>query len=218
MLFSNRQDAGQQLAQALKKYQNAPETIILALPRGGVVVGAEAARTLNLPLDIVVPRKIGAPNNPEYAIGAITETGEGIFNEQEKEKVNKNWLKQEIEKEKQEARRRLKHYRGDRPSLNLPGQTVIIIDDGLATGLTMKAALAAVKKQKPAKIVVAVPVAAADSAREIQKEADEFVCLHTPIFFNAVGAFYTDFKQTTDKEVIHLLNYVPSSSQSFCES
>lgn len=205
MFFHDRQDAGQKLAQALKKYQNAPQTIILALPRGGVAIGAEIAKMLDLPLDIIVPRKIGAPSNPEYAIGAITETGEGIFNEWEIDRVDKKWLAREIEKEKKEARRRLKLYRGDRSPLNLPGQTVILVDDGLATGLTMRTALAALKKQGTAKIVVATPVAAADTAEMIKKETDELVCLFIPPYFGAVGSFYENFEQTTDEEVIKIL-------------
>lgn len=206
MIFEDRREAGQKLAEALLKYKNQPQTIILALPRGGVVVGFEIAKALNLPLDIIVPRKIGAPENPEYAIGAITETGEGIFNEGEIGQVDKKWLAREIEREKKEAQRRLKLYRGGRPALNLRGQTVILVDDGLATGLTMRAAMAAVKKQKPAKIVVAVPVAAADTTEIIKKEAGELICLFIPPYFGAVGTFYENFEQTTDEEVINILH------------
>ena len=204
-MFKNRRDAGQQLAKSLEKYKNAQNVILLALPRGGVVIADEIAKKLNLPLDIVVPRKIGAPGNPEYAIGAITETGEGIFNEEEIRKIDKEWLKKEIEKEKQEAQRRLRVYRGDKPAVNLKDKIVILVDDGVATGLTLKAAIKSVRQKKPKKIVVAVPVGASDSIEEIKKEVDEVVCLYTPLFFGAVGQFYEEFGQTEDEEVIEIM-------------
>jgi putative phosphoribosyl transferase len=205
--FLNRQDAGQKLAQVLKRYKNATNTIILALPRGGVVTGFEVAKTLNLPLDIVVPRKIGAPENPEFAIGAITETGEGIFDETTIATygITRSYLDNEIAKEKIEAERRLKLYRGFRPPLNLTNKTVIIVDDGLATGLTMRAAITTVKKMGAAKIIVAIPVTPPDTAELIKKEADEIFYLDAPPLFGAVGAFYEEFAQTTDEEVIDLL-------------
>jgi len=207
MIFKNRIDAGQKLAQALKKYKNAKSALILALPRGGVVVGFEVAKALNLPLDIVVPRKIGAPGNPEFAIGAITETGEGIFDETTISTygISQEYIDKTVAKEKKEAERRLKTYRGARPPLNLKNKTVIIVDDGLATGLTMRAAIKTVKQYGAAKIIVAVPVTPPDTARLIKKEVDEIIYLDAPLFFGAVGAFYEEFSQTTDKEVIDLL-------------
>ncbi len=207
MLFENRIDAGQKLAKALLKYKNAPDTLILALPRGGVVVGFEIAKELNLPLDIVVPRKIGAPGNPEFAIGAITETGEGIFDEITIANygINQEYINKTVAAEKKEAERRLKTYRGDRPPLDLKNKTVIIADDGLATGLTMRAAIKTVKQYGAAKIIVAVPVTPPDTAKIIQKEVDEIIYLDAPLFFGAVGAFYEEFTQTTDGEVIDLL-------------
>lgn len=207
MIFKDRVDAGQKLAKALEKYKGRKETLVLALPRGGVVVGFEVARILNLPLDLVIPRKIGAPSNPEFAIGAITEEGEGIFNKEviRNYGISEEYINKTVEEEKKEAQRRLKTYRGDRPSLNLIGKTVIIVDDGIATGLTMRAAIKSVKNRDPEKIVVAVPCAAKDSVEQIKKEVDEVVCLHTPIFFGAVGAFYQSFDQTTDEEVINLM-------------
>lgn len=205
MIFKNRIEAGQKLAEKLGAYKNKKDAIVLALPRGGVVLGAEIAKILDLPLDIIVPRKIGHPENPEYAIGAITETGEGIFNEAERARVDPKWLEGEIEKEKKEAQRRLKTYRGDRPPLNLKNKTVLIIDDGIATGLTMRAAIVSVRAQNPKKTVVAVPVSAQDSAETIKKEADDLVVLNTPLFFGAVGAFYENFPQTEDEEVVRLL-------------
>lgn len=207
MVFRNRQDAGKKLARVLEQYKNAKNTIILALPRGGVVVGFEIALALNLPLDLVVPRKIGAPGNPEYAIGAITEEGEGIFNKSEIKAlgINKEYLDSEVVKEKKEAERRLRAYRGDRPPLVLTDKTVILIDDGIATGLTMRAAIKSVKKKGASQIIVAVPVSARDSLEIIKKEVDKVVCLHVPLFFGAVGAFYEEFAQTEDAEVIQLM-------------
>lgn len=204
MLFQNRADAGLKLAEKLEKYKNAPDTVILALPRGGVVVGYEVTKELNLPLDIIVPRKIGAPGNPEFAIGAITETGEMILNE-EVFGISDEYLKNEAEKEKLEAERRLKLYRGSRPPLNLKNKTIIIVDDGLATGLTMRAAIVSVKKLGAQRIIVAIPVAPPDSVEFIKKEVDEIFYLDAPALFGAVGAFYKEFGQTTDEEVIDLL-------------
>lgn len=207
MIFKDRLEAGQRLAKVLEKYKRQKDTIILALPRGGVVVGFEVAKTLELPLDLVVPRKIGAPGNPEFAIGAITEEGEGIFNEAviRDYGISKEYIDKTVEEEKKEAQRRLKAYRGDRPPLNLVEKTVIIVDDGIATGLTMRAAIKSVKNKDPKKIVVAVPCGAKDSIDQIKQEVDEVVCLHAPIFFGAVGAFYENFEQTTDEEVIELM-------------
>ncbi len=207
MIFKNRIDAGQKLAQALKKYKNAKDTVILALPRGGVVVGFEVAKELNLPLDVVVPRKIGAPGNPEFAIGAITETGEEIFDEEtiKTYNISKEYIENEIEKEKAEAERRLKLYRGEQPCLSLKNKTVIILDDGLATGLTMRAAVKTVKTREPKKIVVAFPIGSPESIEIIKHEVDEVVYLDAPLFFGAVGAFYEEFGQTTDEEVVELL-------------
>lgn len=200
-------EAGQKLAEALQKYKNAENTIILALPRGGVVIGYEVAKKLNLPLDIVVPRKIGAPGDPEFAIGAVGETGEGIFDEMTigAYGITESYLKNEIKKEKAEAARRLKLYRGSRPPLDLKNKTAIIIDDGLATGLTMRAAVKTVKKLGAAKIIVAVPVTPPEIAELIKKECDEIIYLEAPAFFGAVGSFYDEFGQTTDEEVVDLL-------------
>jgi predicted phosphoribosyltransferase len=207
MLFKDRQDAGKKLAEALKKYKNAPETIILALPRGGVVVGFEIAKALNLPLDIVVSRKIGAPGNPEYAIGAITETGDAILNENEIKYIDKEWLKEEIKKEKKEAQRRFMIYRAGSP-LQIKNTTVILVDDGLATGYTMRAAITSIRNRKPAKIIVAMPHGAKDSIEIIRNKVDEVVVLYKPIIYWAVGNYYKEFSQTSDEEVIKLLSKI----------
>jgi len=207
MIFQDRKQAGQKLAEELKEFKDQKETIILALPRGGVVVAFEIAKELNLPLDLVVPRKIGAPNNEEYAIGAITESGEGIFNQEAIDSLNipKEYLDKKVAEEKKEAQRRLTAYRQDRPLLNLENKTVIIVDDGIATGLTVRAAIKSVKEKNAKKVIVAVPVSAQDSLKIIKKEADQIICLDAPLFFGAVGAFYDDFGQTTDEEVIELM-------------
>lgn len=207
MIFKNRQDAGQKLAKKLKEFKNQKDTILLALPRGGVVVAFVIAQELNLPLDLVVPRKIGAPFHEEYAIGAITETGKGIFDRAAIDSLNvsQEYLDEKVEQEKKEAQRRLKAYRQNRPPLNLIGKNVIIIDDGIATGLTMQAAIESVKQKKAKKIIVAVPVSANDSLKKIKSQVDQVICLDTPLFFGAVGAFYEDFSQTEDQEVINLM-------------
>lgn len=207
MVFYDRKEAGEKLAKRLEEYKNKEKTIILALPRGGVVVAYQVASFLNLPLDLVVPRKIGAPGNPEFAIGAITEDGEGIFNEEiiKEYGISQDYIKKTVAEEKKEAVRRLNVYRGNRPPLDLRDKEVILIDDGIATGQTMLAAIKSVKKKGAKKIIVAVPVAAPDSLKEIKKEVNKVICLHSPFFFGAVGAFYQVFDQTTDEEVIELM-------------
>lgn len=204
ILFKDRQEAGQRLAKILEdfKYKNA---IVLALPRGGVVVGAEIAKALGLPFDIVVTRKIGAPESEEYAIGAIDVDGDGVWSEAEMENINKEWLKGQVEKEKLEAQRRLSLYRQGRAPLDIKDKIVILVDDGIATGLTMKAAIRYVKKLGGRNIIVASPAAAEEVIAEIKKEADEVRVLNTPEFFWAIGQFYENFLQVEDEEVINIL-------------
>lgn len=217
-MFRDRKEAGIKLAEALRAYKNAADTVVLAVARGGVVVGYEIARALGLPLDVVVPRKIGAPENPEYAIGAITETGDAILNENEARQVNRGELDQIMNREKKEAQRRMRAYhpsglcqsglhtlKNDQPSAGLSGKTVIVSDDGLATGYTMRAAIASVKSRGPAKVVVAVPHGAADSIARIRREAEEVIVLEIPRIYFAVGAHYESFTQTEDEEVLALL-------------
>lgn len=207
MLFKDRKDAGEQLAKLLEKYKNSKDTIILGLPRGGVVTAYIAAIRLHLPLDITCPRKIGAPFNPELAIGAITETGEGVLNEPfiVQMGISNEYLSQEIEKQKQIANHRLNTFRKGLPPRNLKGKNVIIIDDGLATGATMKAAIESVKKEQAKKVIVAIPVSPVDTLQEIEQLCDEVICLATPPSFQAVGQFYHNFTQTEDEEVLDLL-------------
>lgn len=203
IIFKNRSEAGKKLAHLLEDLRNA-DAIILGLPRGGVVVAKEAADALNLPLDIIVTRKIGAPENDEYAIGAIDLDGEGVWNEFERARVDKKWLAEKIEAEKKEAARRWSLYRGSRGPLDLKNRIAIIVDDGIATGLTMRAAVSYAKRICAQKVIVAAPVAAADSVRTLKTETD-VRAIETPAFFSAVGEWYEEFPQTTDEEVVRIL-------------
>lgn len=207
MMFYDRAHAGQELATKLAAYRDNKHTVVLALPRGGVITGFEIARELHLPLDIVVPRKIGAPQNPEFAIGAITETGQGMFNTSviEQHGISHAYIAQEIEKEMQEARRRLQLYRQGRPAIDVKHKTILLVDDGIATGSTMRAAIASLRAQDAKKIVVAVPVISPDVLKKLNQEADEVIYLAAPPGFMAVGQFYQNFAQTSDEEVIEKL-------------
>lgn len=215
MYFQDRKDAGRQLAKKLVSYKGQSDTLILGLPRGGVVTAAEVAKELQLPLDIVCARKVGAPHNPELAVGAVTETGEGFFNQDVMDYLGVSllYLQKTIEQEKKEAQRRLNLYRQNRPPLNLGGKTVILIDDGMATGATMKAAIKSVKASGAEKIVVAVPVSATETFEEVKEQVDEAIAMDTPMPFYAVGEFYRDFSQTTDQEVIELLSHYNTSGK-----
>jgi len=207
--FKNRVDAGEKLAKALEAdFANKKNTIVVALPRGGVPVAYPISQALNAPLDIVVPRKIGAPFHQEYAIGAITQDKEGYFNEEAIRElgVTRDYIEKEVEKQAKEAQRRLRVYRGSRPPQHFEGQNVILVDDGIATGSTMKAAIMSMKAKKPAQIILAVPVAPSDSLNELKDLVDRVVCLATPYPFYAVGNFYDDFSQTEDEEVLELMN------------
>lgn len=207
MIFKDRKDAGQKLAQKLLAYRNQKNVWVLGLPRGGVVVAAEVAQVLSLPLDIIVTRKIGAPHNPELAIGAIDDKGHAIYNEELLVDlgVSPKYQKEEAAKEQKEAEHRLKLYRKNRPPLDLKNKTVILVDDGLATGATMRAAVYSAKAKGAQKSVVAVPVAAPSSLERLREEADELIYCDAPLFFGAVSNFYEHFDQTTDEEVIALL-------------
>jgi putative phosphoribosyl transferase len=207
MLFKNRRDAGSQLAAKLSQYKNSKDVIVLGLARGGMVVAAEVASELNVALNVVVVRKIGAPYNEELALGAIAEHGEGIFNENliGMLGVSSDYLKMEVERQKKVLNERLALYRGKSPAPDLKGQTIILVDDGIATGASIRVAIKSMKIAKVKKIILAVPVAAPDSLNKIEREVDETVCLYTPAFFESVGGFYREFGQTSDEEVMHLL-------------
>ncbi len=207
MRFRNRQEAGQGLAEALIAYKGQQDAVVVGLPRGGIVLAFEVAQMLDLPLDITCPHKIGAPHQPELAIGAITESGEGHFNEKlcRMLDVSKRYIEEETTRRAQEASARLQLYRPGMAPRKLKGKTVLIIDDGLATGSTMKGAILSVRAEHPRKIVVAVPVSPPDTLAEIKELADEVVCPYSPVSFQSVDQFYDHFEQVTDDEVIELV-------------
>jgi putative phosphoribosyl transferase len=204
--FADRVEAGKRLASALADFAG-KKAIVLAIPRGGVVVGYEIAKALNLSLDVIIPRKIGAPDNPELAIGAMTEDGTIILDDNLVTYigVSQDYIKEESERQKSEIERRLKKYRQNEPYPDLKGRNVIIVDDGIATGSTMKAALASVKNRGARTVTIAVPVGPPSTIKELKKQADRVICPYTPEYFQAIGQFYADFNQTTDEEVIQLL-------------
>jgi len=207
MLFADRRDAGRVLAGLLTKYANRDDVLVLALPRGGVPVAFEVAHALRAPLDVFIVRKLGAPGHEELAMGAIATGGVRVLNE---DVVGALSLSTKVidaaaAREERELDRRERIYRGARTPPDVRERTVILVDDGLATGSTMRAAVAALRKQRPARIVVAVPVAAAETCEEFKTEVDETVCAATPRMFNGVGRWYEDFSQTSDDEVHELL-------------
>jgi putative phosphoribosyl transferase len=206
-MFKDRVEAGSLLAQRLLEYKDKPDTIVIGLPRGGVVTAYEVAHILGLPLDIVVPRKIGAPQNQELAVAAIAEDGSLIINDQLMTYLGLQLddLQNLIEKEKQESARRMKLYRAGRTPLELAGKTVILVDDGMATGATMRAALMSARSRGAKSIVVAVPVAPAELLDDIRTEVDDLICLSTPEQFFGVGGFYEQFPQVQDQEVTELM-------------
>ena len=207
MRYADRVEAGRVLAQALSHLKGQSDLVVLGVPRGGVVVAAEVARALAAPLDVTITRKVGAPGNPEFAIGAVSEGG-GLVLDQgtiHQIRIPESYVEEEVARQRAELERRLTLYRGGRKPVPLKGQTVILVDDGIATGATMLATLRALRARQPARIILAVPVAPQDALDRLRQEADEVVCPHVPAFFWAVGAFYERFDQTTDEEVVRLL-------------
>jgi putative phosphoribosyl transferase len=204
--FNDRVDAGKRLASELADFKG-KDALVLAIPRGGVVVGYEIAKALSLQLDVIIPRKIGAPDNPELAIGAVTEDGTTILDRSLIAYIGVPlyYIEEESGRQRQEIQRRLKVYRQNEPYPNLKGRNIIIVDDGIATGSTMKAALASVKNRGAKSVTIAIPVGPPSTIGELEKVADRVVCPYTPEYFQAIGQFYSDFSQTTDEEVIELL-------------
>jgi putative phosphoribosyl transferase len=204
-LFKNRTEAGKQLTSALTGVDK--NAIVLAVPRGGVVVGYEIARALNLPLDVIITKKIGAPGNPEFAVGAVAEDGTYLLDNSVVKMlgVPQSYIEGEVERQKIEIKRRLKTYRGDARNPEIKDREVILVDDGVATGSTLKAALRSLINRGAKTVTVAVPVGPPDTIHELKQEADRVVCLATPEPFYAIGEFYDDFEQTEDDEVIELL-------------
>ena len=208
MRFRDRTEAGRLLADRLISYANRSDVQVLALPRGGVPVAYEAAWRLNAPLDVWLVRKLGAPSIPELAIGAIATGGVQTVNGEAVRRlsVSREQIDEIVARERQELERREAAYRGNRPPLDVRGATVILIDDGIATGASMHAAVTSVGQREAKEIVVAVPVAAPSACAEIEREADRVVCLLKPADLNSVGEWYQDFSQTTDDEVRNLLD------------
>lgn len=204
--FADRRDAGRRLAERLAPLA-AERPVVVALPRGGVPVAREVATALGAPLEILAVRKLGAPHNPEYGIGAVAEDGTRVIDAAAVAAlgIEAGTLDSLIARETEELRRRVAAYRGDRPPLDLGGRTAIVVDDGVATGVTDTAALRAVRAQGPARTILAVPVCPPDSAARLREEADEMVCLTMPPLLYGVGQWYRDFAQVTDEEVVAAL-------------
>jgi putative phosphoribosyl transferase len=205
--FRDRADAGRALGSLLSSYASRSDVVILALPRGGVPVAYEVARMLDAPLDVFVVRKLGVPGYEELALGAIATGGVRVLNWDvvDSLRIPDSSIEMVADREQRELERRERAYRGDRPAPTVRGSTVILVDDGLATGSTVRAAVAAIRQQEPTKIVVAVPIGTQETCRELRSEADEVVCAQTPAPFHAVGRWYEDFSETTDDEVHRLL-------------
>jgi putative phosphoribosyl transferase len=205
--FQDREEAGRLLAGSLREYENRDDVIVLALPRGGVPVAFEIANALGVPLDVFIVRKLGVPGFEELAMGAIASGGARVINQSVLAQVQNpgEALRLVSEQELRELERREIEYRESRAPLDLSGKTVILVDDGLATGASMRAAVKAVRQRNVAQCIVAVPVAAPDTCADLEQEVDEIVCLATPDEFRAVGQFYDDFSQTSDQEVRELL-------------
>jgi predicted phosphoribosyltransferase len=212
--FDDRRQAGAVLADSLKQFAGRSDVVVLALPRGGVPVGYEVARALAAPLDVFVVRKLGLPGHPELAMGAIASGDVRVLNEDvvESYRVPRTAIDAVARAERLELERRERSYRDGRPLLPIDGRVVILVDDGLATGSTMWAAVVAVRRLQPARVVVAVPVGAADTCEALRNVADEVVCAFTPEPFRAVGLWYADFSQTTDDEVRQLLTRVDTGT------
>jgi putative phosphoribosyl transferase len=209
-LFRDRHDAGRRLAQRLLHYKEAKDTIVIALPRGGVVVGYDISMALRLPLDVLITRKLGTPSNPELAMGALAETGYRHMNEEviREYRVSKKDLDEEIRRQNSEIGRRIQRYRGGRALSSLKRQTVILVDDGIATGATFFASLGALLKAEAARTVAAVPVAPPRVLAEVKMLVDEVVVLHASEWFFGIGQFYEQFPQVEDDEVIACLETV----------
>ena len=215
ILFEDRRDAGRQLAERLASYAE-ERPVVFALPRGGVPVGAEVSRSLGAPLDVIVSRKLGAPGQPEFGIGAVTPGGVRVLNERAVRAlgIEEDYLQMVSTRELAEAERRLRLFRGEgRPYPDLEGRTAILVDDGLATGVTARASLLALRRMNPQRLVLAVPVCAVQTAELLRPETDELICLLAPADLEAVGLWYRNFEQTSDEEVVRLLEQARRSTE-----
>ena len=207
MIYKDRKHAGKKLADKLQHYRDKADVIVLGLPRGGVTVACEIAKALHCPLDILIVRKIGFPGRPELAAGAVSETGTVVINEDivSVYGVSREYLERETARQKEEIARRIDLYRGGKGIPSRAGKTVILVDDGVATGATIKAAISTLTEERIAKLVVALPVASQDAEQEIATMVDELICLQTPAGFMAVGNYYHDFTQVEDEDVLAML-------------
>lgn len=203
-MFKDRIDAGKQLLKALEDFRNRADAVVIGLPRGGIPVAGIVAEGLGLPLDITCPRKLTASFAPEYALGAVTEHGEVLWNESSLVELglSRQRLQDEVDKQTAEAKRRCRNYRAGLAPLQLSGKVILLIDDGVATGATIRAAIYALRKKNPSQIVVAIPCAPPESLRELEALADSVLCLQPDPSFRAVGQFYQLFNQTSDAEVV----------------
>lgn len=206
-IFKDRRDGGEQLASKLKDYKDRKRVLVLALPRGGVVIGFEVASYINCPLDVIIIRKLGFPGQPELAIGAVSETGTVVLNESiiSAYGVSEEYIQEEISRQKAVIEKRVNLYRKGQGIHDLKWKTIILLDDGAATGATMKAAISTLNVEGIEKLIVALPVAPPETAEELRQMADELICLETPDDFMAVGSYYLDFTQVTDKDVVKIL-------------
>jgi predicted phosphoribosyltransferase len=215
MRFANRAAAGRQLAQRLLASHGRQTGAVYALPRGGVILAAEVADLLDLPLDLIIARKISHPRNRECAVGAVTETGDPIVDRAAVADVPVEWFERQVAVERREARQRRQTYLGNRAPQQASGKLAIVVDDGIATGLTMIAALRELQTQRPKRLVVAAPIIPADTVLRLQQEADDVVALATPAsHLDSVGAYYDSFDQVIDEEVVRLLNAHPPRGKS----
>lgn len=207
MFFEDRQDAGERMISLLEDYRGAADVLVVGLPRGGIVVALQIALALGLPLDVWVTRKIGAPLNPELAIGSVDSDGNLILDDNATRlyEVSDRYIREEVEHQQAEVKRRYQSYRGTEQAPDVSGKTVIVVDDGVATGYTMVAALQSLKNNNAAKLVCAIPVASPRVMRQLGSMADEVHCLSTPSYFGAVGEFYRKFNQVSDAEVMECL-------------
>lgn len=205
--FADRIDAGRRLAEALADYEGRADVVVYGLPRGGVPVAAEVASALGAPLDVLVVRKLGVPGQPELAMGAVASGGVRVLNQEvlRQLRVKEEQLERITEEQRREVREREQRFRGDAEAPEIEGKTALVIDDGIATGSTMRASVEALRELGPDKIVVAVPVASYSACEDMEEVADEVICLETPSPFRAVGAWYEKFDQTSDAEVKQLL-------------
>ena len=202
-MFQDRLDAGKQLAESLQFLRGRTDVVVLAIPRGGVVVARPVAESLKAPLDLIITRKIGAPGNPELAVGSVTQDGELMIDKETASMVgaSEEYLRAEAARQRHEIQSRMKRFRGERTFPELAGKIVVIVDDGIATGSTVRAAIRSVRSKRPASIIVGTPVGAKEIVASIESEVDRMVCLDTPEPFYAIGEFYRDFEQVEDDEV-----------------